>query len=84
MLPMRKTLNARFMTSSELAAAIGITLSTVHYYTALGLLQARRRAGNKRLYDSREAKTRLQDIARLRHDGYSLTLIRKVLDTESR
>lgn len=79
-----KSSGVRLVSSSELAATAGVTLATVHYYTALGLLQVRRRTGNKHLYDSQEATARLQDIARLRHDGYSLALIRRMLSKEAR
>ena len=71
----------RMVSSKDLAEAVGLTLSTISYYTALGLLKVSRRAGNKRLYDSTEAKTRLRQIALLRQKGYSLSLIRKQLAT---
>lgn len=76
---MGKASKTRFVTSSQLAVATGVTLSTVHYYTAMGLLQADRQTGNSRLYDVRETKARLQYIARLRQEGYSLALIRTML-----
>ncbi|HEX9779967.1 MAG TPA: MerR family transcriptional regulator [bacterium] len=63
------------VTSAELSKLAGVSLSTIHYYTALGLLRARGRAGNRRLYRVREAKLRLHRISRLRQQGYSLALI---------
>lgn len=68
------------VSSKELAAVNGVTLSTIHYYTTVGLLRVRRRVGNKRFYDCREAHTRLKQVARLRQQGYSLALIRQVLE----
>lgn len=67
------------VTSTELAAVSWTSLSTVHYYTSLGLLVARRRVGNKRLYDLRDSKVRLRTIARLRQAEYPLNLIREQL-----
>ena len=76
---MGRASNPRFVSTSQLASATGVTLSTIHYYTALGLLRTHRWVGNNCLYGFREAKARLRRIARLRHEGYSLTLIRKIL-----
>ena len=68
------------VSSKKLAAVNGVTLSTIHYYTTVGLLRVRRRVGNKRFYDCREAHARLKQVARLRQQGYSLALIRQVLE----
>lgn len=67
------------MTSRELASAAGVTLSTIHYYTSLGLLPVSRRVGNKRLFNSAETMSRLKRIAQLRGQGYPLSLIRQEL-----
>lgn len=61
--------------SAQLAAKSGLTLSTIHHYTFLGLLRVSRRVGNKRLYDAHEATNRLRIIQRLRDAGYPLHLI---------
>ncbi|HEX9779968.1 MAG TPA: MerR family transcriptional regulator [bacterium] len=65
------------ITSAQLAKLTGVSLSTIHYYTALGLLRPRGRAGNRRLYLTYEARNRLKRIAQLRRKGYSLALIRR-------
>ena len=64
-------------TCKQLAELEGLTQSTIHYYTSLGLLQVKQRSGNKRLYDPSQTKARLQQIALLRQKGYSLSLIRQ-------
>lgn len=70
--------------SVQLAAKSGLTLSTIHYYTFLGLLRVSRRVGNKRLYDAHEATNRLRTIQRLRDAGYPLNLIRAQLSRRLR
>lgn len=77
---MNKTQTQDFVTSKELALAGGVSLSLIHYYTTLGFLRVRDRAGNKRLYDSSEARASLKRIAELRKQGYSLSLIRRVFE----
>lgn len=67
------------ITSAQLAHTAGLTLSTIHYYTTLGFLHVRQRAGNKRLYDMQDAAAALEEIRRLRQQGYSLTMIRERL-----
>jgi len=52
---------------------------TVNYYTALGLLPVAGKVGNKRLYEEPVIKERLQKIADLAREGYTLHLIRKRL-----
>lgn len=81
---MGKTQNARSISSIELASFAGVRLSTIHYYTVIGLLQSDRRTGNRRLYPARKAKARMRKIAYLRRAGYSLTLIRKLLVERNR
>ena len=73
---MSYTLGKSSVSSAELAGSAGLKLSTIHYYTTLGLLKTSGRRGNKRLYDFRENKARLKEIHRLRQKGYTLALIR--------
>ena len=75
---MKRTPNS-LITSAELASASEVTLSTIHYYTTLGLLRACGRSGNKRQYERREARSRRQEIQRSRQEGYSLAMIRQRL-----
>jgi DNA-binding transcriptional MerR regulator len=81
---MLSPLSRGYITSKELADAGGVSLSTIQYYTAIGLLHSNARAGNKRLYDAKRAKERLKQIQRMRQDGYSLALIRQQLNGRAR
>ena len=78
-LMVRRRTNPSLTTSAELSASSGLALSTIHYYTALGLLRVRERMGNKRAYDIRETKARLEKIRRMRQEGYSMAIIRQRL-----
>ena len=73
----KKKTSQPLSSAKELADATGMTPSTLHYYTTLGFLRVHRRIGNKRFYDTAEAKARLQKITQLRQEGYSLSLIRQ-------
>lgn len=77
--PNEPTMPESMVTSTELATVSQTSFSTIQYYTSLGLLVARRRAGNKRLYSLRDSRTRLRTIARLRQAGYPLNLVRERL-----
>ena len=68
------------VTSMELARMVGVTPSTIYYYTVLGLLHVRQKRGNRRLYDLRQAKKHLKEVRRLQQEGYSLTLIRNKIN----
>ena len=61
------------------ARGSGVTLSTLNYYINLGLLPVAERQGNKRLFDRGAVIRRLEEIHRLRQQGYPLRLIRKQL-----
>lgn len=52
-----------------------ISYQTLNYYTNLGLLRVVRREGNRRFYNHDEVSQRLQDIRRLKDDGYPLRLV---------
>lgn len=78
----RRSLQAAMTTSRELAVASGVPLSTLRYYISLGLLPISSRAGNKHLFNSTEATSRLKKIIRLRQQGYTIALIRQQLSKE--
>jgi len=61
----------------EVAALLNVSPATVNYYTNTGLLYVSRRKGNKRLYNKKEVLVRFERIQGLRHQGYSLHLIRQ-------
>ena len=69
-----------FVSLQELSKISDISYQTLNYYTSLGLLNALKRQGNKRLYVFSEVKTRLKKIARLKNDGYPLRVIANILN----
>jgi DNA-binding transcriptional MerR regulator len=70
------------LTSFEVIKKYRISYQTLNYYTNLGLLVSCGRRGNKRLYDERKLRKRLRKIQSLKNDGYTLRLIRKILNRE--
>ena len=66
----------------EISKKFNISYQTINYYTNLGLLKVRRRDGNNRLYNSREVRSGLNRIMKLKSQGYSLHLIRGILMKE--
>jgi DNA-binding transcriptional MerR regulator len=68
------------VTPRELAGILGISLSSVNYYTNLGLFDVKEQKRNSRLYDLKEIKARFLKIKQMRKEGYSLRVIRKELN----
>src|SRR4051794_23926466 len=65
----------------ELAARADISVDTVRYYQARDLLAPPTRSGRVALYDDGHLQ-RLAEIRRLQGRGYSLAVIRRLLDGE--
>src|SRR6185437_16217287 len=64
----------------ELAAAVGLTVRTLHHYDAIGLLApAQRSQSGRRLYSPQDVR-RLYRIVALRRLGLGLTEIGTLLD----
>ena len=63
----------------EVADRTELTLSTLNYYTNLGLISVEDRRGNKRFYNESEVVNRLKEIHKLRREGYPLRIIRRHL-----
>jgi DNA-binding transcriptional MerR regulator len=63
---------------SELAAAAGVSVDTVRYYQAHGLLHGPKRSGRHALYTEHHL-ARLKKIRRLQRDGLPLGVIRRLL-----
>ena len=71
-----------FVTAVDIARRFHLSYQTVNYYTNLGLLVTARKRGNQRLYHARDTAERLQRIESLKHEGYPLKLISRVLGGE--
>ena len=67
------------MTLQDLSHRCGVSVSTLNYYTNVGLLQVADRQGNRRLYREAQTLRQLDKIQRLRREGYPLRIIRTQL-----
>jgi DNA-binding transcriptional MerR regulator len=65
----------------EIIKKFAISYQTLNYYTNLGLLRALHKKGNKRFYDKKELSAALKKIQKLKNKGYTLRLIRNVINT---
>lgn len=71
------------MTQGNLISAIeiqreyDIPLSTINYYTNLGILNVFDKKGNIRLYNGNEIKINLGKIAKLKQKGYPMKIIQR-------
>ena len=63
----------------ELARRSGVTVATVHFYEAKGLIQGQRSAGNQRRYN-RDVLRRIAVIKVAQRAGIPLTTIKAALD----
>ncbi|EPL16110.1 redox-sensitive transcriptional activator SoxR [Pseudomonas sp. CF161] len=63
----------------ELARRSGVTIATVHFYEAKGLIQGQRSAGNQRRY-TRDTLRRLAIIKIAKRAGVPLAAIKDALD----
>ena len=68
-------------TAIQIARRFHLSYQTVNYYTNLGLLVTARKRGNHRLYHERQTADRLKRIDSLKHEGYPLKLISRVLQS---
>jgi len=69
----------KLISSLEIVKKYRISYQTLNYYTNLDLLQAVNKKGNKRFYNTKDIKQNLQKIQKLKNEGYTLRLIRKLL-----
>lgn len=73
--------NRKMIGPAEIIKKYGISYQTLNYYTNLGLLRASHKKGNKRFYDGKKLCTTLKKINILKNKGYTLRLIRNVINT---
>lgn len=72
---------AMTFTVEELAAAAGVTVDTIRYYQARGLLPRPQRRRRRAIYTERHLR-RLRDIRRYQAEGLSLAVIRRLVQAE--
>ena len=70
----------KLISAKEITRGFGVSYQTVNSYTDLGLLDVVSKKSRMRMYDSEEVKRRLFKISRLMNEGYTLRLIRKMIN----
>ena len=71
--------NNEFISAKEISTTFKIAYPTVNHYTNLGFFAIVKRRGNKRLYATKDVRSQLEQIDRLKDEGYPLRLISKML-----
>lgn len=71
--------NSDVVTAKDISKKYKVGYPTINYYTDIGLFPIVGREGNRRLYSSRQIKSRIDLISKMVNDGYPLRLIRKKL-----
>ncbi len=66
--------------AKDLASVLGISSSTVTYYTNLGLFEIEEVKGKKNLYKKEKNTLRYEKTKELRKNGYPLSLVKGKLD----
>lgn len=65
------------LTAKDISKKYKVAYPTINHYTDLGFLSIVKREGNKRLYNDKQVKNRLQMISKMMNEGYPLRLIRR-------
>ena len=65
------------LTAKDISKKYKVAYPTINHYTDLGFLSIVKREGNKRLYNGKQVKGRLQMISKMMNEGYPLRLIRQ-------
>ncbi len=65
------------LTAKDISKKYKVAYPTINHYTDLGFLAIVKREGNKRLYNDKQVKSRLQMISKMMNEGYPLRLIRQ-------
>lgn len=72
----------KFISAKEISVKFKIPYPTINHYTNLGFFSVLKRRGNKRLYQEKEVRARLNKISQWKDEGYPLRLIIKMLREE--
>ena len=65
------------VTAKDFSKKYKMPYPTVNHYTDLGFLPIVKKTGNKRMYNNKQVRDRLQLISKMINEGYPLRLIRK-------
>ncbi len=72
------------VTAKDISKKYKMPYPTVNHYTDLGFLPIVKKTGNKRLYNGKQVRDRLQMVSKLINEGYPLRLIRKKIADKER
>ena len=67
------------ISAKDVSRRFGLSYPTLNHYTNLGFFRVVVKKGNKRFYQADEVREKLRVVARMKNDGYPLSLIRKKL-----
>jgi len=68
------------ISTQDITKKHNLSYQTVNYYTNLGLLMVRKKVGNSRFYSAGEVRRCLETITKYKNQGYSLKLIRDMVN----
>ena len=72
------------VTAKDISKKYKMPYPTINHYTDLGFLPIVKKTGNKRMYNGKQVRDRLQRISKLINEGYPLRLIRKKIAAKER
>lgn len=77
----QKRLELGLLKIGELAERAGVPISTINYYTDIGLLRVQEyMSGGFRLYNEKECLLRIKRIKELEQQGYEIRKIKEIID----
>ena len=65
------------VTAKDISRKYKVPYPTINHYTDLGFLLIVKKEGNRRMYNNKLVRERLQLISKMMNEGYPLRLIRK-------
>lgn len=69
--------NNHLVTAKDISRKYKVPYPTINHYTDLGFLPIVKREGNKRIYNDKQVRGRLNLISKMMNEGYPLRLIRR-------
>ena len=70
------------VTAKDISKKYKLPYPTINHYTDLGFLSIVKKEGNRRMYNNKQVRERLQLISKMMNEGYPLRLIRKKISAK--
>ena len=70
------------VTAKDISKKYKVPYPTINHYTDLGFLSIVKKEGNRRMYNNKQVRERLQLISKMTNEGYPLRLIRKKISAK--